>query len=235
MINMNKELIYALAPDGSTHTIGDKYRRYDAESGTWFGWDDDYEEWDFIKHPSPHGYTPIPARELELNRLAGEWSEWPCDKSALAGIENGKYFSFSWAEWQARRALRLEHGLILEPAPEINETPESQWMPEVGEICEAYNFSLDIWVKAKTLDAKTESTPETAFVAINPDGTCRMLFWSHNFRPIKTERERFVSIALRKVEEAKVTSDASFARAIHDWLTESGVDLSPLLEDKDHE
>jgi hypothetical protein len=103
-------LLYALAPAGATHTAKACYRKYNTGSDEWFGWDDDYEEWDFIKHPSPHGYTPIPARELEINRLADTVDKWTNDKTFTYTTPNFEEISYS--EWQSRRALRIEHGLI---------------------------------------------------------------------------------------------------------------------------
>jgi hypothetical protein len=235
MMNMNKELLYALAPAGSTHTCGDNYRRYDKESDKWFFLSLEFKEWAPVQFPSPERYLPIPERELAINLVADKYSEWPKpDKFYTLYTQ----YQITWSEWSSRRDLRIEHGLIAtltdKGAKDVNDT-ESQWMPEVGEICEAYNFSLDIWLKAKTLDAKTESTPETAFVAINPDGACRMLFWSHKFRPIKTEREIFVESVVEKLIELDSDNWAHDANFIYDWLVGKGVDLSPLMESKDHE
>jgi hypothetical protein len=232
---MDNKLLYALAPNGATHHLHGLYRRIIGIK--WHSYSNG--SWGVIGGSMADGYEPIPARELELNRLADECTEWHIEPRLAKVDIDGFCFpsnlspdcGFTKEQWQSRRALRIEHGLILEPAPEVDETPKSQWLPEVGEICEAYNFSLDIWLKAKTLDAKTESTPETAFVAINPDGACRMLFWSHKFRPIKTERERFIELTCCE-------TDSDFENIfgkIHDWLIESGIDISPLMEGKNHE
>ena len=106
---MNEELLYALAPDGSTHTICDKYRKYDKETNAWFFLSLEFKEWAPVPFPSPNRYIPIPERQLAINLVAGKYSEWP---------KPDKFYTFytqyqiTWAEWSARRALRIEHGLI---------------------------------------------------------------------------------------------------------------------------
>ena len=256
-------LLHALAPAGATHAFEGSYRGVyrKFKSGKWYFWFTGESAWLPVTNMNP-SYEPIPAREIELNRLADKCSHWYMPKGCDA---HGEY-SITTEEWQARRALRLEHGLILEPAPEVNETPysqeaddfrgacascgapvsdqvvdparaydvndtDSQWLPQVGE---EFEFSCNgvSW--------------EERVMLFNDGITCMMAHKEHpasrwhyksddpymQFRPIKTERERFIDIMSKR----RVTfASKSALGIIYEMLTESGVDLSPLLEGKYHE
>jgi len=331
---MDNKLLYALAPDGATHTYDGGYRKVEGDACYFL----EGGEWRSTAGYRHREYEPIPARELELNRLADLLIEWPLSviqaKVRLGGpgfylrngfilIDDGGMMGYIKKEqWQARRSLRIEHGLILEPAPEIQlpkvfslapmppvkppkkpdnqwhypwdsapdwanyaatnkngtkhwycvkpnvrepfdywieggrheqiphdevvnfreslqrrptktegvkdviEKPKPQWTPEVGEECEFNHPEFSRYVRCEII-----GTFRGNFICA-PDGGGFYGADVSQFRPIKTERERFVSVYKKDFGQTLgIMKDGG--HDIYDWLTESGVDLSPLLEKGD--
>jgi hypothetical protein len=216
---MDNKLLYAMAPAGSVAVH--------PELGSY----------SLLKRVliEPTEWLPIPAREIELNRLADKCSHWHTEPRLAKVDANDFYFplnlspdcGFTKEQWHARRALRIEHGLILEPAPEVNETPDSQWAPEVGEKCEA-TWNREYWV---TITPKFFGEKYVVYYSHESNEEHVSSLFS-GFRPIKTERERFVASlveTLIELDSDNWTHDANF---IYDWLVGRGVDLSPLMKEQ---
>jgi hypothetical protein len=242
---MDNKLLYALAPDGATDHLHGMYRKF--QNGDWYFWSE-YGQWVPSTSVLIDEYKPIPERELELNWLADN-AELPegdfdivrrpkSDKGYLIffgprSVDDGPISGhevFEAFDIIARRALRIEHGLIAtltdEGAKDVNDT-EVQWMPEVGEWC-------NVIVVEGVFECLIVGRDEALFIFRSSGGYPHGAYDGATlgcFRPIKTERERFIELTCCE-------TDSDFENIfgkIHDWLIESGIDISPLMEGKDNE
>jgi hypothetical protein len=88
-------------------------------------------------------------------------------------------------------------------------------LPPVGTICESYDFTHSQWAKVKTLDAITGSL-EIACVTIDESEAYGRLFFGCKFRPIKSERDKFVEAALGIAEEVGRANYRTIFSKMHD-------------------
>ena len=259
---------FALVPVGATHYDflykAIYWLKYDQ---TWHYFDDSRNSWVIPWQEEPANKKEIPVRERELNRLAEE-SAWQ-----LVSMQcKNETWNLTKAEWQQRRAERIEAGLIEvdnpvvlqakdmlkrknvaaantlnalgytyhggeQWKPPIGKAPEyiheieskAQWMPEVGEECEASwllppDGGSPEWVKG---------TFKGEFDGLCWFGCFEEVVLSVNaieFRPIKTpeqkEKEAFIKW-FESIERGGINQPLSIS--FYNCMTLSGVDLTPIL------
>lgn len=104
-------------------------------------------------------------------------------------IENGVvYFRYStnnsWYYWFMADDKNKQH--YMENFVEVKPKDKEGWIPPVGAICEAWYSSRRDWCEAEVL--KVDSDEHGTLIAARELDT-DYLFWSHDFRPLKTKEE----------------------------------------------
>ena len=233
------EVNYAPAPAEATH--------YDFFSGdkiwlkmAWLYFDDNLKNWDLCEQDEqPTNEKKIPARERELNRLVDRYSDFG---DAMA--KDYTFVRFTDKEWQQRRAERIEAGLIEVDNPVTSSLTNSQakemeldmlkgekWMPEVGEKCEYRILGGDLWFPCtiRYILSGDHSPDADGWRAIAwcPHLEKDQMLTDANaeFCPLKTPEQKAKEVFLSK---AKNMTDTEML----DYLTESGVDLTPLIKEQ---
>jgi hypothetical protein len=96
---------------------------------------------------------------------------------------------------------------LLAKRPEL----EQKWKPKEGEWCEARTSGK--WRKVKTLNVDLGNDLMAFYVPVTENGLSRLI-WCDNYRPIKTQREKFVEKAMDVYHGGKYSLD--MAKALYD-------------------
>ena len=132
-------------------------------------------------------------KQQQLEWLAGKYEKWPVSDEYVVmsgydiGLFGGCYY-ITKEEWQQERdKMQKKVEQVVQPTQD-NSWYEREELPPVGYECEA--IRNDEWVAVEVLRHRVNNVEMN--VAAVMDCTSFNVFWSADFRPLRTKREKAI-------------------------------------------
>lgn len=104
------------------------------------------------------------------------------------------YATMEWHKSHSTFEMRPDPAVSDKPSPVDAVKWNGEGLPPAGTVCECTFFDVDRYFKVKVLDA--ERNGRKAVVTLDAFGNFSQVLWGYDFRPIKSDSEKWLESAM---------------------------------------